>query len=160
MGKRVSVVNNDNGTMDVFVDGVVYFSVPTTLPETVHAIQWYGDHGVIEHVDRNENTQDFSMCASAVDAALNSSQEPAEPDVEPDAEPNKKPENLTPEEYAREIRGGMLDASDWVVARATELGETVPTKWQEYRKALRDVPLQDGFPDNVDWPTPPSSYDA
>lgn len=160
MSKRVSVINNDNGTMDVFVDGVVYFSVSTTLPETVHAVQWYGDHGVIEYVDKNEPTQDFSMCASAVDAALQSSQEPASPDLEPDEESNAKPEDLTSEEYARELRGGMLDASDWVVARATELGEAVPTNWQEYRQALRNVPNQDGFPDNVDWPTPPSSFDA
>lgn len=28
--------------------------------------------------------------------------------------------------------------------------------WEEYRQALLDVPQQEGFPDNIIWPTPPT----
>jgi len=27
--------------------------------------------------------------------------------------------------------------------------------WAQYRQALRDIPQQDGFPENVIWPTKP-----
>ena len=32
---------------------------------------------------------------------------------------------------------------------------TMSDEWTVYRQALRDVPQQDGFPDNVTWPDPP-----
>lgn len=57
----------------------------------------------------------------------------------------------------RAERSQRLAACDWVVARATELGEPVPTQWAEYRAALRDMPAQPGFPHTVDWPLPPAA---
>ena len=30
------------------------------------------------------------------------------------------------------------------------------TKWTEYRQALRDIPEQSGFPNNVVWPIKPT----
>jgi hypothetical protein len=64
----------------------------------------------------------------------------------------------TPEEKAqlvRDERDGLLFMTDWVVSRAYEFGEAVPAVWVAYRQALRDVPEQEGFPENVVWPDKP-----
>ena len=53
-------------------------------------------------------------------------------------------------------RARRLAACDWVVARALELGEPVPTPWATYRQALRDLPDSEGFPDVIAWPDPPA----
>jgi len=68
-------------------------------------------------------------------------------------------ERLIAEEPAKEARAKrdrLLTDSDWVTIRATDTGTTVPTEWQTYRQALRDVPLQTGFPENIDWPQEPT----
>ena len=60
-------------------------------------------------------------------------------------------------ETARNQRDRLLTDSDWVTIRATDTGDPVPTEWQTYRQALRDIPEQTGFPDNVEWPQEPES---
>ena len=60
-------------------------------------------------------------------------------------------------ETARNQRDRLLTGSDWVTIRATDTGDPVPTEWQTYRQALRDIPDQTGFPDNVEWPQEPES---
>ena len=60
-------------------------------------------------------------------------------------------------ESARATRDRLLAESDWVTIRATERGDPVPTEWQTYRQALRDIPEQTAFPDNIDWPQEPES---
>ena len=78
---------------------------------------------------------------------------------------------LTPEEIqdnydteatlVRAQRSMLLAGSDWVTVKAVDqnaqdnLGIQVPQLWLDYRQALRDVPLQSGFPYNVTWPTAP-----
>ena len=65
----------------------------------------------------------------------------------------------TPAAQARDARlerDRRLAACDWVVARATELGEPVPAPWAAYRQALRDLPEQPGFPEAISWPVPPA----
>lgn len=56
---------------------------------------------------------------------------------------------------ARARRDAELAASDWVVTRAMERDEAMPTAWAVYRQALRDVPEQTGFPASLTWPDPP-----
>lgn len=68
--------------------------------------------------------------------------------------PTTRPRVATPDQV-RATRNNLLKDSDWVGLRAQELGEPVPTPWREYRQALRDVPLQRGFPTNVKWPLAP-----
>lgn len=55
---------------------------------------------------------------------------------------------------ARTKRNRLLAESDWVVIRATDLGEPIPPEWHAYRQALRDITDQ---PDlfNIVWPTKP-----
>ena len=54
---------------------------------------------------------------------------------------------------ARKKRDLLLAKTDWVVTRANELGQTTPTDMQNYRKELRQLPEQDGFPNEITWPT-------
>jgi len=56
---------------------------------------------------------------------------------------------------ARAKRDRLLTDSDWVTIRATDTGNPVPTDWQTYRQALRDITEQTGFPENIDWPIKP-----
>ena len=60
-------------------------------------------------------------------------------------------------ESARNQRDRLLTESDWVTIRATDTGDPVPTEWQTYRQALRDIPDQTGFPEQIDWPQEPES---
>jgi len=56
-------------------------------------------------------------------------------------------------EQVRNERDRLLTASDWTqVADAPADAQA----WATYRQALRDVPQQSGFPDNIEWPQPPN----
>ena len=55
----------------------------------------------------------------------------------------------------RSSRDAKLAECDWLVIKALETGTTVATDWAEYRQGLRDVPSQQGFPWNVQWPAQP-----
>ena len=54
---------------------------------------------------------------------------------------------------ARNKRNKLLDESDW-----TQLPDAlaITNDWTTYRQALRDVPQQTGFPNDITWPTEPS----
>ena len=58
-------------------------------------------------------------------------------------------------ESARNQRDRLLTDSDWVTIRATDTGDPVPTEWVDYRQALRDIPDQTGFPEEIEWPSKP-----
>jgi len=51
----------------------------------------------------------------------------------------------------REMRDEFLLKTDWMALSDV----TMSAEWQAYRQALRDIPEQEGFPDNVVWPTKP-----
>lgn len=66
---------------------------------------------------------------------------------------------MTTDGLARAVRterDSRLSACDWVVIRATEMATPVPAAWAVYRAALRAVPQQSGFPNVVEWPSPPA----
>lgn len=52
----------------------------------------------------------------------------------------------------REERNEKLTASDWTQVIDAPVDQAA---WAAYRQALRDLPLQDGFPLTVTWPTEP-----
>jgi hypothetical protein len=56
---------------------------------------------------------------------------------------------------ARMRRDNELIRSDVTVTRAYESGVPVSAEWVAYRQALRDIPQQPGFPENIQWPTKP-----
>lgn len=62
---------------------------------------------------------------------------------------------LAVERQVRATRQRLLADTDWVVTRAAERGEPVDPAMAAYRQALRDVPVQAGFPRSVSWPAKP-----
>ena len=62
-----------------------------------------------------------------------------------------------PAKEARAKRDRLLTESDWVTIRAMDTGNPVPTEWQTYRQALRDITEQTGFPEEIAWPQEPES---
>ena len=59
----------------------------------------------------------------------------------------------TPEEDVRFQRNVLLQESDWTQLPDANVDRQA---WATYRQALRSVPQQESFPDNVIWPTPPT----
>ena len=56
----------------------------------------------------------------------------------------------------REQRYNKLRATDYAVAPDYPLSDSERDEVTTYRQALRDVPQQAGFPDDVQWPEKPS----
>lgn len=52
---------------------------------------------------------------------------------------------------ARALRDDLLSATDWTANSDVTMSDAM----KAYRQALRDVPSQAGFPDNVTWPEKP-----
>lgn len=57
------------------------------------------------------------------------------------------------EVYAREARNKLLVETDWT--QVGDVPQAISDAYSEYRQALRDVPSQPGFPNNIIWPTKP-----
>jgi len=57
------------------------------------------------------------------------------------------------ESEARSKRSLLLARSDWTQNR--DVPEATATAWQPYRQALRDITDQPGFPEVIEWPSPP-----
>jgi hypothetical protein len=69
--------------------------------------------------------------------------------------------HLSIEQHAdiiRKRRDDLLKQTDWVIIKALEQGKDIPLEWAEYRQALRDLPEQPGFPQEVMFPIAPNSY--
>jgi hypothetical protein len=49
----------------------------------------------------------------------------------------------------------LLRESDWSVLPDVPLLDFQRTAWIEYRRALRDIRLQSGFPNDIQWPSSP-----
>ena len=56
---------------------------------------------------------------------------------------------------ARAERDKLIASCDWMAIKAFEAGTAVSTEWATYRQALRDVSAQEGFPNDIAWPTQP-----
>lgn len=55
-------------------------------------------------------------------------------------------------DQVRAERNRLLSASDWTQVADAPVDKAA---WAAYRKALRDVPNQPGFPRDVEWPDKP-----
>ncbi|MDA9159572.1 phage tail assembly chaperone [Rhodobacteraceae bacterium] len=69
----------------------------------------------------------------------------------PVVELDPEPEPLSEAETVRAKRDALLAASDHMA-----LADRITDEWRTYRRSLRDVPAQDGFPNTVSWPDIPS----
>jgi hypothetical protein len=65
------------------------------------------------------------------------------------------PAQATKAELEWERAKKMLSESDWSMLPDVPMTVGVKSKWIEYRKALREIRLQSGFPENITWPAKP-----
>ena len=56
---------------------------------------------------------------------------------------------------ARARRDGLLAGSDWTRLDDVALADGEKNAWAAYRRLLRDVPQQAGFPQSINWPKSP-----
>ena len=65
--------------------------------------------------------------------------------------------DVSSEEVVRLKRDRLLEDSDKLLLfdRWNKLNEEQQQAILDYREALRDIPLQEGFPENINWPTKP-----
>ena len=56
---------------------------------------------------------------------------------------------------ARAIRDRMLNDCDWRMKVDSPMDAAQKSAYTDYRKALRDVPQQSGFPTTINWPIEP-----
>jgi hypothetical protein len=54
-------------------------------------------------------------------------------------------------------RGTLLAESDWTTLSDVPLSPQQKTDWAAYRQALRDITVQSGFPQDIQWPVAPAS---
>jgi len=149
MSDRITIINNDNGTVDVNLNGENVENVPTTnLDSSIHAVQWYGDHGEVEYNDRNEEITDFSEFNAIMTDRQTEVDRLAQEAL--DNEPSE-------EEKDRSNRDQLLEDTDWIVVKYLDIGDPIPQEWSDYRQALRDITDQAGFPGNVEWPEEPTT---
>jgi len=66
-----------------------------------------------------------------------------------------EPAQSTASELAWERAKQLLRDSDWSMLSDVPMIQSTKTLWIEYRRALREVRLQTGFPTNIQWPTKP-----
>lgn len=57
---------------------------------------------------------------------------------------------------ARAQRDKLLVATDWTQVLDAPIDAATREAYRAYRQALRDLPQQEGFPENITWPEPPS----
>jgi hypothetical protein len=70
-----------------------------------------------------------------------------------DAPPGPAPS--TAAELAWDCAKELLAKSDWSMLPDVPMTAAKKDAWVEYRRALRDIRLQSGFPDNIQWPVRP-----
>ena len=71
----------------------------------------------------------------------------------PDGSPAPEVDQLNILDEPRAFRSMLLNASDWTQLPDAPVNQTA---WAAYRQELRDLTQQAGFPDDIDWPEPPT----
>ena len=56
----------------------------------------------------------------------------------------------------RTERNLLLKECDWTVLADSPLSTTKQNEWKAYRKTLRDIPSESGFPHSITFPDKPS----
>lgn len=137
----------DQDVLD-FINVDPVFSAPQPTPGQYETVR---RNGVIQDSNGNwiENWEVVPMFSTYTDVqgtVHTKEQQEAEYQSRLDAEKAKS---------ARDQRDKLLLDTDWIVISNIEKGTEIPTEWQSYRQALRDIPSQAGFPNNIVWPEKP-----
>ena len=66
-----------------------------------------------------------------------------------------EPAQATNTDLAWEQAKALLRDSDWTMLSDVPMTSGQKAKWIEYRRGLREIRLQAGFPNNIQWPIKP-----
>jgi len=112
------------------------------LAGSINKYVWNGTEWTLEQNTTEIERFDFTL-ADFPDAPV--------PDM-----PAYNPDKRALEQEAEEVRtqrDALLSQSDWTQVPDAPVDQQA---WAEYRQALRDLPQQAGFPQEVVWPNPPA----
>jgi hypothetical protein len=128
----------------------------SSVPAEVHAVQWDGTSGEIEYVSNDVPNDSITSLPSWAESIANERKAVIDAEIaeEEKAEADRIAyENSTEgkAEAARRERDRLLSDVDWSAGTDVNMSEEMAA----YRQALRDVPQQAGFPENINWPTKP-----
>ena len=137
----------------VHVDGTGYDELDmSSVPVEIHAVQWNGTEGEIEYVSNDVPNEYITALPSWVDAPIAARQ--AKIDEEAIAEAEAEAYAASDEGKAEAIRvkrDSLIAETDWWAS--SDL--TMTQEQSDYRQALRDITLQEGFPQSINWPIKP-----
>lgn len=153
---RLSIIPEDGV---VCKDGECLHEIDLSwIPQNIHAVQWYSDHGEVEYEDQIPNLEidDLGIYQQASDLWDAKKQEIEDAIIQ--AELNR--------DYWAELRilrDLRLTESDWTQLPDNSLTDAQKQEWQVYRQELRDLtdvvtdpkPLVLD-PNHPDWPIPPA----
>lgn len=138
--------------MDISHEDLV-FLINVAYPDAIHG----KDFWVVHPVEENSRTR--TGTAFIAKWAVTDRPQPTDDELEGLYEAHLpeliKDRVARAAQIARDTRDALLKETDWVVTRATETGEDIPADMMAYRQTLRDLPEQDGFPEEIDWPKAP-----
>ena len=155
---RVTIIPVDSS---VIIDGefIIIDEMPTINP-SIHAVQWNGNSGTIEHKDTNitnnvvithvEEITELTHFQEVIDIAITT--------IAADKQKQAEREIVTSEmivDRIRTERDFKLIQSDWTQLSDVTLSPSQITLWKEYRQKLRDITLQSNFPNDIVWPEKP-----
>ncbi|CAB5221911.1 Phage tail assembly chaperone protein [uncultured Caudovirales phage] len=62
---------------------------------------------------------------------------------------------LSAEDIAKNKAKSLLAESDWSMMPDVPITKGKKIEWMDYRRALREIKLQSGFPNDIKWPNKP-----
>ena len=127
-------------------------SIQRTIGDVRYPTGWFNDPlerakiGVIEVPDPVRPDDNLFTSVENPDGSYTSTPRTAE-----DLAARQVAANTEKAKSVRASRDTMIAATDWT--QCADISAAVKAQWVPYRKALRDVPQQAGFPFDVIWPT-------
>ena len=127
-------------------------SIQRTIGDVQYPPGWFNDSlerakiGVIEVPDPVRPDDNLYISVENPDGSYTSTPRTAE-----DLAARQVAANTQQAKNVRATRDILIAATDWT--QCADISAAVKAQWAPYRKALRDVPQQAGFPFSVVWPT-------
>lgn len=160
---RLTIIPEDKV---IIINNQTLFNIKQDLswiPDGIHAIQWYDDHGEIEYDDvktPNEKIKELGIFEQAITDYNNELKRLEEEKIRQQEEYEASIDYWKELKY---IKNGLLNNSDWTQLPDVPLTEEKKEEWRIYREQLRQ--LSDKIsdpkpmvlnPKHPDWPILPS----
>jgi len=160
---RLTIIPADKS---IGIDGQFLLNIQQDLswiPQDIHAVQWFGDHGSIEYIESIPNLEitELGIFEQAILDYNNEIQR-----IESEEELKKIQQELSRDYWQelREVRNSLLLRTDWTQLPDNNLTNEQKDAWAIYRQALRNITdeINDPKPLVLDlnhpyWPIPPQN---